>query len=143
MNSNSCSVDSPFKPTSWLRRAPEVLSKAYVSDVSVGTRPHTVSRVPRVLPSAGSPFSYDLYPSLRMSSLTSPRLKYKSPPSLVSPSTENGSIIQNWIYSMFDVSKLVLSSLRMMPPQRFSGLRRLKLASIFVWSRLYGPRSAG
>ena len=35
-----------------------------------------------------------------------------------------GSMIQNWMYSMFCSSKLLVCSERMIPPQRDSGARK-------------------
>ncbi len=138
------SFGRPSRPTSCTLLDPVALSNEYVREFWEDTRPHTVSCRYVVLPSYGIPFSYDFRPSFRMSSLISPKFRYRSPPSKLGFSgSRKGLRSQNCTYSMLLCSKLVLSILRMMPPHRFSGLSRLPWSSIFVASRLYGPLSVG
>ena len=141
---NSWAELKPSKPTSCFSRAPASLAKATTVLVVLGERPQMVWSTMFSSPFSGKPCSNDFLPSRKISSLTSPKSIYKSPPSKAASSlVKNGSINQNSIYSIFAFSKSVLSNLRIIPPQRVSGWVSLPFMSISLAEMLYGPRSLG
>ena len=69
----------PSKPISCTFRLASLVSNAYIRDCAAGCFPQTVETVGWVEFASGKPFSYCLRPSRRISSETSPILKYKLP----------------------------------------------------------------
>ena len=97
--------------------------------VGSGYTPQVLVSVSSSLLAEGRPFSNSSWLSFKTSSLTLPRLTYNLPPVSFSESSLNGSMTQNWMYSMLAASKSVVIRARCTPAQRDSGSRNVPSSS--------------
>ena len=108
-----------------------LLSKAFttLNVVGSGYTPHVLVSVSSSLLAEGKPFSNSSWLSFNTSSLTLPKLTYNLPPVSFSVSSLNGSMTQNWMYSMFAASKSVVIKARCTPAHLVSGSSKVPSSS--------------